>query len=156
MANVLKMADQAAIIALWRRGWSRRRIARETGIHRETVGRYVRLARAGLVPGAPGWDRTKPANSTAGSGRQSLCEPFREIIEGKVEAGLTAQRIWQDLVGEHAFDGGYQSVKRFCRRMRATLPLPFRRMECEPGTEAQVDFGTGAPVVIPDGQPLTG
>ena len=28
----------------------------ETGIHRETVGRYVRLARAGLCSGAPGWD----------------------------------------------------------------------------------------------------
>jgi hypothetical protein len=27
-------------------------------------------------------------------------------------------------------------------------------MECEPGQEAQVDFGTGAPVVIPEGQPL--
>ncbi len=177
MANVLKMADQAAIIGLWRRGWSQRRIARETGIHRETVGRYVRLARAGLCPGAPGWDGAKPAistpgsvardgpdgttqadpkpaNLTAGSGRRSLCEPFQEIIEGKVEAGLSAQRIWQDLVGEHGFEGGYQSVKRFCRRMRATLPLPFRRMECDPGTEAQVDFGTGAPVVIPDDQSL--
>ena len=26
-------------------------------------------------------------------------------------------------------------------------PLPFRRMECEPGQEAQVDFGTGATVL---------
>ena len=43
MANVLDMADQTAITALWKRGWSQRRIARETGIHRETVGRYIRL-----------------------------------------------------------------------------------------------------------------
>jgi IS30 family transposase len=43
MANVLDMADQIAITALWKRGWSQRRIARETGIHRETVGRYIRL-----------------------------------------------------------------------------------------------------------------
>jgi len=28
--------------------------------------------------------------------------------------------------------------------------LPFRRLECEPGDEAQVDFGTGAPVIAPD------
>jgi hypothetical protein len=27
------------------------------------------------------------------------------------------------------------------------MPLPFRRIECPPGQEAQVDFGTGAPVV---------
>ena len=46
MANVLKMADQAGIIGLQQRGWSQRRIARETGIHRETVSRYVRLAQA--------------------------------------------------------------------------------------------------------------
>jgi len=39
MANVLKMVDQAAIIELWQRGWSQRRIAQVTGVHRETVGR---------------------------------------------------------------------------------------------------------------------
>ena len=27
-------------------------------------------------------------------------------------------------------------------------------MECAPGEQAQVDFGTGAPVIIPEGQPL--
>lgn len=27
-------------------------------------------------------------------------------------------------------------------------------MECEPGAEAQVDFGTGVSVVIPEGQTL--
>lgn len=31
MANVLRMADQAAIVALWKQGWSRRRISRGTG-----------------------------------------------------------------------------------------------------------------------------
>jgi hypothetical protein len=46
MANVLKIADRAAIISLWQRVWSQRRIARETGIHRETVGRYGRLSAA--------------------------------------------------------------------------------------------------------------
>ena len=33
-----------------------------------------------------------------------------------------------------------------------TRKLPFRRLECGPGDEAQVDFGTGAPVVGPDGK----
>ncbi|MCH7994740.1 MAG: IS21 family transposase [Planctomycetes bacterium] len=28
----------------------------------------------------------------------------------------------------------------------------FRRMECEPGEEAQIDFGTGAPIITPDGK----
>ena len=46
MANQLKMADVQALMALHERGWSKRRIARELGIDRETVGRYVRLAEA--------------------------------------------------------------------------------------------------------------
>ena len=171
MANVLGMADQTAIIALWQRGWSQRRIARETGFDRSTVARYVRLEREGRrleASRTPGTDQSKPAISTPGSvprdgpdgtttasskpaistpgseggpgtvaGRQSLCESVREIIEPKLEAGLSAQRIWQDLTSEHGFEGSYQSVKRFCRRVRSRLPLPFRRMECEPGIEAQ-------------------
>ena len=44
MANRLKMAQQQAVIALAQRGWSYRRIARELGVHRETVARYVHLA----------------------------------------------------------------------------------------------------------------
>jgi hypothetical protein len=38
------------------------------------------------------------------------------------------------------------------RRLGARTPLPFRRMEYAPGEEAQVDFGTGAPVINPDGK----
>jgi len=45
MANQLKMAMVQAIIALLEQGWSQRRIARELGIHRETVTRYDRLRR---------------------------------------------------------------------------------------------------------------
>jgi IS30 family transposase len=44
MANSLKMATANAIVALWRRGWSYRRIASELGVHRETVSRHVKLA----------------------------------------------------------------------------------------------------------------
>ena len=30
--------------------------------------------------------------------------------------------------------------------------MPFRRLETPPGEEAQVDFGTGAPVIQPGGR----
>ena len=46
----------------------------------------------------------------------------------------------------------YYSVRRFVARLMRKTPLPFRRMETEPGEEAQVDFGTGAPVIGPDGK----
>jgi len=43
MANQLKMAMVNAILTLKQRGWSGRRIARELGIDRETVARYINL-----------------------------------------------------------------------------------------------------------------
>jgi len=179
MANQLKMADQQAIIALAGHGWSFRRIADELGIHRETVARYVKLSREAPEPDVPppecdskpaipiaGSEAAKPAKVITGSGDwagaeptrvmagessgRSRCEPFRAIIIAWMEHGLSAQRIWQDLQSEHGFAESYQSVQRFVRHLRSATPLPFRRMECEPGEEAQIDFGTGAPVITPD------
>jgi len=41
---------------------------------------------------------------------------------------------------EHCFRANYDSVKRFVRGLGQTSELPFRRMESQPGQEAQVDF----------------
>jgi transposase len=84
-------------------------------------------------------------------GRPSECEPWRDIIRSKCDQGLSARRIFQDLTSEHAFQGSYYTVRRFIRRLGPVQELPFRRLECEPGDEAQVDFGTGAPVITADG-----
>jgi transposase len=93
------------------------------------------------------------AEPESGHGRQtSLCEAWRQIILDKLQLGLTAQRIFQDLVSEHGFTGKYHSVRRFVRRLGHNQALPFRRMECEPGEEVQVDFGTGIPIRQPDGK----
>src|SRR6266496_849862 len=137
----LKMDIQQAISTLSRSGWSQRRIAHELEIDRETVARYRRLARQA--------EASKPAISPTGSkpGRVSHCEPFETFIKAGLDASLSAQRIYQDLVSEQKFTGGYDSVKRFVRQLQAANPLPFRRMESEPGQEAQVDFGQGAWVV---------
>lgn len=174
MANRIKVAISSSIQVLHKRGWSFRRIARTLGLHRETVARHVRLAEAEAKPainlsagsgtvsgsnaanpsaGSHGVGHSKPANpSTGNSGPKSLCDPWREVIEAKLDQGLTAQRIWQDLAGEHGFAGRYASVKRFVRRLGRTSELPFRRMESEPGRECQIDFGAGAPVEQPNGR----
>jgi transposase len=164
MANRLKMANIHAVIGLLEQGWSYRRIARELGIDRDTVARYDRIRKSKPAIVAPGSDVQEDPNaaiSTAGSeqflddlfflkasghppGRVSECEPFRDVIDKKLDQCLSAQRIWQDLVSENGFGGSYSAVKRFVRKLGAATPLPFRRMECEPGEEAQVDFGSGA------------
>jgi transposase len=152
MSNVLRVSLQTTIYSLADRGWSQRRIARELGINRETVGRYLRLAEnakpAILTPGFEGSTEAKPAISTAGKsvGRKSQCEPLAEVILAKVEVGLSAQRIYQDLVEENGFTDSYESVKRFVRKLRATRPERIYRLECQPGEEAQLDFALGAPI----------
>jgi len=180
MANQLKVAVVDAIIGLLEHGWSYHRIARELGVHRETVARYDRLRcskptnptagstgddhskPSNLPAGSDGGNHSKPANVTSGSngfwtsnyspGPPSFSKPFEDTIRKKLDCGLSAQRIWQDLVGEEGFTGSYSSVKRFVRRLGEGNPLPFRRMECEPGHEAQVDFGTGGWIVGEDGK----
>ena len=171
MANELKMAMSQAVIALHKQGWSHRRIARELRIHRETVARHVALWAGGLSQPAtnppPGSGRAESGGGAcengspgapegperrAKSGPVSACAPLRKVIVGKLAQGLSGQRIWQDLVADHSFESSYDSVKRFIRQLGKVTPLPFRRMECAPGKEAQVDFGRGAPIVNGDGR----
>lgn len=94
-----------------------------------------------------------PATASGATGPASDCEPCRATIEEKLSQGLSGRRIYQDLVGERG-DGApsYDSIKRFLRHSRKSTPVPFRRMETAPGQEAQVDFGTGAPIIGADGK----
>ncbi|HVA50004.1 MAG TPA: IS21 family transposase [Pirellulales bacterium] len=200
MANALKMAIVESVFSLHALGWKQRRIARELGIDRETVRKYLRQRLCAAKPanaptgseqpkpaasgGLPGLE-AKPANAPIGAaadgggataadsptggpaeaadpqpaaaaveaerGPGSQCVPYREAILAKVAEGLSIKRIHQDL----AADGKvvhYDSLRRYVRRLGRVRPLPFRRMECEPGAEAQVDFGSGAPVVTPEGK----
>lgn len=153
MANHLKVAKVFSIKTLDAQGWSQRRIARELGVNRETVARYLHEASkpAKAPPGsAPPGELSKPAKAPPGS--RSLCEPYRDLIVEQLELGLSAQRIFQDLVTEHGFGGQYHSVRRFVGKLKQSTPLPFRRMEVAAGEEAQIDFGTGAPIIDQHGK----
>ncbi len=135
MSNLLEVAMIDAILSLHHRNWSQRRIASELGINRETVARYLKQAVAASKPAnaPPGSAASeaapKPANAPSGSGtletepkpsvsplvlatecverggRQSECEPWRDVIRSMCELGLSAQRIHQDLPREHNFTG---------------------------------------------------
>jgi len=172
MGNHIKVAVRNSILTLYERGWSRRKIARELGIDRETVGRHLRIWQEGSKPANPtagnlAISGSKPANPTAGNlaisgskpanltagnyGPQSLCAPYREELERKFAQGLSAQRAFQDLRGETGFMGSYEAVKRFYRRLKQVRPERVYRIESPPGEEAQVDFGRGARILEGDG-----
>ena len=159
--NQVKLSQQQSISTLHQAGWSNRAIARELDLDRETVGKYLRAQKAANPPASVAAEPPKPAISTPGvlpvadakpaistagsvAGRKSHCAVWEAQITAALDQGLTAQRIYQDLVTGYQFSGSYQSVKRFVRRLGAAQPLPWRRMECEPGLEMQVDFGKGA------------
>jgi len=89
-------------------------------------------APASLAPGLPAGPRPVPP-AGADPGRPSRCSPHSALIEAKLEAGLSAQRIHQDLVAEVGFTGSYQSVKRFVRRLRGAALECVWRIKAQPG-----------------------
>ena len=67
MYSYLRDVTLATIYSLYDKGWSRRRIARELGLNRETVGRYLRLAKPAIsTVGFEEPCQAKPAISTTG------------------------------------------------------------------------------------------
>jgi transposase len=90
---------------------------------------------------------SEPTDKRSGSGS----EAYRELIELELSRGRNAMGIWQDLVDRHGFMGGYQSVKRFVRKLRVLVSPEARVIiETRPGEECQVDYGTGPMVRDPD------
>jgi len=171
MANQLTMAEIDAILTLHTTGHSNREIAELLGVNRETVGKYVARAKAqnrpnaltgtsgdglaaGTVESPPNAFPAPSGSETSSvSGPPSECEPFRAQILAKSAQGFEAVRIRQDLAEEYGQSApSYYSVRRFIARLNRKTPLPFRRMETEPGEEAQVDFGAGAAVRMADGK----
>jgi hypothetical protein len=172
MPNYLKMPKKSQVLALLELGWSYRRIEAETGVRRETVSRYDQMRRANAAKTFPGSAPSPPTESRdrsdvegsnaaktfAGSDANpakafpgSTPRPrftaavYRTAITEKLDAGLSLQRIWQDLVEEYGYGASYESVKRFVRTL-----APTRRavgvFHCAPGA----DYGESAVMVSPE------
>ena len=80
----------------------------------------------------------------------SACAVHRDAIELGLSRGRNAMAIWQDLVDTRGFTGGYQSVKRFVRKLAGgSSKEACAVIETTVGEEAQVDYGTGPMVRDP-------
>jgi transposase len=80
----------------------------------------------------------------------SACLAHREAIEVGLTRGRNAMAIWQDLVETCGFTAGYQSVRRFIRKLQSdSTPEPRVVIETAPGEECQVDYGEGPMVRDP-------
>jgi len=163
--NVLKPNQRATVYTLLERNTSGREIARITGIDRKTVRSYrtrwlaeisnspgvatgsdpAPITEAGVVAAQipPPWPPAPASVST------SLCEVHREFIEAQLRLRRNATAIYQDLVDSHGYTAAYNSVKRFVRALRKKEPEQFDRLSFVPGEEMQVDYGEGAPTLMP-------
>ena len=131
-------------------GTSQREIERMTGVDRKTIRRIGReLAGAkfpGVATGSEGresavWGaQNPPPPRPPGPLAHSACEVHRGWICEQVQLGRNAQAIYQDL------------VERFVRTLRRRDPERFDVIESEPGEEAQVDLGLGAPTLYRTGK----
>lgn len=153
--NVLKSHLRITIQTLLSKGVSQHEIHRRTGVDRKTIRRYAGQANSPMATGSEAEEGqippSRPPTRLVRHAR-SACEVHRTWIEAQVALGRNAQAIYQDLVEQHGFEHKYNSVKRFVRRLRVCDPERFDVLESEPGEEAQVDFGLGAPTLTKNGK----
>jgi hypothetical protein len=95
---------------------------------------------AELAASVPAAAAPKPSRSPSAS----ACAPYQDAIEAGLSRGRNARAIWQDLVDLYGFTAGYQSVRRFVRKLQGSpSPEACAVIETAPGEEAQVDYGEG-------------
>lgn len=114
------------IKTLFEKGHSRRHISRQLGIHRRTVKAIIDQIEQGVINPQP-------------TARGQILQPYDELINQKVQQGLSARLIHEWLVNEQHCRVSYPSVARYVRKF--DRPETFVPMHSEPGEQAQVDFG---------------
>jgi len=144
MQRRLKYMDIREILRRLREKHSDRRIAKDLNINRRTVQRYRAWATAGnlltgelpdhetLMARLPA-EQTPPQNS-------SSVEPYRTNVEQWLKEHVRVSAIHERLK-ERGFCGSYASVLRLARQIDSKTAEAVVRVECQPGEEAQVDFG---------------
>lgn len=125
-----KLGELMMILDLHRQGVKIAVIARQLGVDRKTVRKYI--ARGVEVPT---YGPRQP--------RERLLDPHIDYLRARLEAypGLSAQRLARELA-ERGYSGGYSTVRDTVRSMRpAGGGKPYAvRFETPPGHQAQVDF----------------
>jgi len=125
-----KLGDLIMILDLHRQGLKVAAIARQVGIDRKTVRKYI--ARGIEVPT---YGPRQP--------RDRLLDPWMDYLSARLEAypGLSARRLLREIC-ERGYTGGYSTVRDMVRALRpAGGGSSFAvRFETPPGQQAQVDF----------------
>lgn len=149
MANrKIDMCEYKNVIQRLRISESDRQISRETkmGRHKVRAIRAAALKRGWLLADAeiPCDEAISELIKKSGNlSQKTKALVFDSEIKSWLSQGATAKRIFQKLVDEHGFEGHYNSIQRYVKRLKSssiklTSPLDFKV-----GEAAQVDFGKG-------------
>jgi transposase len=127
--SLVELGEVVMILELHRQGVSVSAIARQAGLDRKTVHKFIER---GLEP--PLYGPRPP--------RASKVAEFARYLRERLAAfpQLTGRRLHREL-RELGYTGGYSILTDFLRDIRPTEPAPFEvRFETPPGRQAQVDF----------------
>lgn len=115
-------------------GQSARRIAREMGLHRLTVQKYLQQSEPQRIGS---FIRPQPVMKVVGPRIEALLEEWKPRLEGKHR--LTSPRLHRQLV-EEGFSIGERTVRQFLAEKRRLASEVYIPLVHRPGDEAQVDF----------------
>lgn len=147
------MNEIVEMIYQWHQGVGYKRIVRSLGFDRKTVRKYVRLAQqVGVARGEPFPEesglisRLKEVSDSQllrETPAQDLLVPHREwMAELLKDEEMTAKQLWRLLAEQRDLSVSYPTVKRYMRaEFQFGAPRVTVRLEVEPGSQAQVDFG---------------
>ncbi|MCZ7571811.1 MAG: IS21 family transposase [Ardenticatenaceae bacterium] len=79
----------------------------------------------------------------------SSVEPYRAMVSQLHKEGVEMTAILQRLK-ERGYQGSYSSVRRFVNGLAPSHADIVVRVECQPGEEAQVDFGSAGLLIDPE------
>jgi hypothetical protein len=145
------MIEISEVLYQWQQGRNKSAIAESLGISRPTLRNYLKLAMsAGLTVECTPEEAAAIALVVQGqvSGRRAVATPAlaaisvheERIKELLKEPDMTAKQIWRLLSGAgHGFSE--RSIQRYIQQLAPSEPAVTVRLEVDPGTQAQVDFG---------------
>jgi transposase len=126
---MLTQEQSVEIQVLKRQGWSIRAIARELGLSRVTVRRYLE---------DPATRRYGPRVP-----RPTKVAPFKAYLAGRLEAArpawIPATVLLREL-RERGYDGGISQLREYLVPFKQPRPDPVVRFETPPGEQLQADF----------------
>jgi transposase len=162
----ITMQDVRELLRRRQAGQSARRIARETGLDRKTVGRYLEQAAA---EGAVTADAVVTDETAGVVGRRVQARPLPAPSEAWLVLGNRRAQIqaWLDghpplrlariheLLAREGVTVGYTTLRRFAsRELGWRKQAPTVRLDDPPaGQEAQIDFGLMGTMPDADGKP---